>query len=123
MKVKRLGITEILRRIWLFFANKIKSSASFSKQPTQLIVELNSSLRHIIVTYEMQELCSMYFNKTTPASLMRRDYDAPCSSRIASSRYRLYIFWRIYVLCDDIILCNSKSPAAKLISAQANRYE
>ena len=50
MKVKRMGITEILRRIWLFSANKIKSSESVSKQPTQLIVELNSSLRHIIVT-------------------------------------------------------------------------
>ena len=37
--------------------------------------------------------------------------------------YVIIIFWRIYVLCDDIILCNSKSPAAKLISAQANRYE
>ena len=55
MKVKRMGITEILRRIWLFSANKIKSSESFSKQPTQLIVELNSSLQHIIVTY-------VYFN-------------------------------------------------------------
>ena len=31
-------ITEILRRIWLFSANKIKSSESFSKQPTQLII-------------------------------------------------------------------------------------
>ena len=50
MKVKRMGITEVLRRIWLFSANKIKSSESFSKQPTQLIVELNSSLRQIIVT-------------------------------------------------------------------------
>ena len=37
-----------MRRIWLFSANKIKSS--FSKQPTQLIVVLNSSLRHIVVT-------------------------------------------------------------------------
>ena len=36
MKVKRMGITEILRRVWLFSANKIKSSESFSKQPTQL---------------------------------------------------------------------------------------
>ena len=39
-----MGITEILRRIWLFSANKIKSSESVSKQPTQLIIELNSSL-------------------------------------------------------------------------------
>ena len=45
-----MGVTEILRRIWLFSANKIKSSGSFSKQPTQLIIELNSSLRQIIVT-------------------------------------------------------------------------
>ena len=38
MKVKRMGISEILRRILLFSANKIKSSESFSKQPTQLII-------------------------------------------------------------------------------------
>ena len=41
MKVKRMQITEILRKIWLFSANKMES---FSKQPTQLIFELNSSL-------------------------------------------------------------------------------
>ena len=51
MKVKRMGIVEILRRIWLFAASKIKISESVSKEPTQLIVELNSSLRHIIVTF------------------------------------------------------------------------
>ena len=45
-----MGLTKILRRIWLFSANKIKSSESFSKHPTQHIAELNSSLRHIIVT-------------------------------------------------------------------------
>ena len=56
MKVKRMGITEILRRIWLFSANKIKSSESFSKQSTQLIVELNSSLQHIIVTHILYSL-------------------------------------------------------------------
>ena len=50
MKVKRMGLTEILRRIWVFSANKIKSSESGGKQPTQLILKLNSSLRHIIVT-------------------------------------------------------------------------
>ena len=51
MKVRRMGITEILRRIWLFSANKIKSTESISKLPTQLIVQLNSSLWHIIVTF------------------------------------------------------------------------
>ena len=44
MKVKRMGITELLRRIWLFSANKIKSSESVRNQPTQLIVKINSSL-------------------------------------------------------------------------------
>ena len=43
MKVTRMGMIEILRRIWLFFANKIKSSESVDNQ-------LNSSLRHTIVT-------------------------------------------------------------------------
>ena len=38
MKIKRMGITEILRRIWLYSANNINSSESFGKQPTQLII-------------------------------------------------------------------------------------
>ena len=33
-----MWITEILREIWLFSSNNIKSSESFSKQPTQRIV-------------------------------------------------------------------------------------
>ena len=33
-----MGITEILIRILLFSANNIKSSESFSKQPTQIII-------------------------------------------------------------------------------------
>ena len=46
MKVKRMGITEILRRTWLFSANKIKSSKYVSKQPTtQLIIA--AEIRHI----------------------------------------------------------------------------
>ena len=51
-----MRITETLRRIWLFSANKIKDSESFSKQPTQLISELNSSLPHIIVTINSEKL-------------------------------------------------------------------
>jgi len=52
MKVKRMEITEILRRIWLISANKIKSSESVSKQPTQLIVELNSTLQQKLGTQD-----------------------------------------------------------------------
>ena len=64
MKVKRMGITEILRRIWLFAANKIKSSESFSKQPTQLIVELNSiSCTALILHQFMFELSYFLLSK------------------------------------------------------------
>jgi hypothetical protein len=38
MKVNRMGITEILRRVWLFSEKQVKRSESFSKQPTQLII-------------------------------------------------------------------------------------
>ena len=51
-----MGIKEVLRRIWLFSANKIKSSESFSKQQTQLIIQLNSSLEHIIVSHVLSWL-------------------------------------------------------------------
>ena len=52
MKVKVMGIKVVITEIfmiWLFSANKIKSSESFSKQPTQLMVKLNFSLQQIIV--------------------------------------------------------------------------
>ena len=42
-----MGITEILRRTWLFSANKIKSSEYVSKQPTQLIIA--AEIRHILL--------------------------------------------------------------------------
>ena len=63
MKVKGMGITEILRRIWLFSSNKIKSHESFSKQPTQLIVKLNSSLWYIIITQRFDTKWSEPVNK------------------------------------------------------------
>ena len=44
--VKRMEITEILRRVWLFAAFKIKSSESFRKQPTQLIIAANDCHKH-----------------------------------------------------------------------------
>jgi hypothetical protein len=61
MKVKRMRITEILRRIWLFSANKIKIFESVTKQPTQLIVKLNSSLRQKLGTQEFsyQSYCML----------------------------------------------------------------
>ena len=50
MKGKRMGMIEILGGIWLFSANEMKMSETFSKEPTQVIVEIIFSLRHIIVT-------------------------------------------------------------------------
>ena len=44
MKVKRMGITEILRRIWVFSANKMKSSESVSEHQIQLIIA--AEIRH-----------------------------------------------------------------------------
>ena len=68
MKVKRMKITEILRRIWLFSANKIKCSESVSKQPIQLIAELNTSLRQKLadvgsshVVRVIEQCCSIVF--------------------------------------------------------------
>ena len=49
--MKENGNSRNFERIWLFSANKIKNPDSFSKQPTQLIAVLNSSLQHIIVKY------------------------------------------------------------------------
>ena len=46
MKVKRMGITKRFGGIWLFSANKIKSSEFVSKQPTQLIIA--AEIRHIL---------------------------------------------------------------------------
>ena len=51
MTVKRIGITEILKRIWLFSANKIKSSESGSKQPTQLIIAAYNCHNYVYVSY------------------------------------------------------------------------
>jgi hypothetical protein len=43
MKVKGMGIKEILRTIWLISANKIKTFESVGKLSSQLKLELNSS--------------------------------------------------------------------------------
>ena len=73
MKVNRMAIKEILGRIWLFSASKIKISESISKHPNQLIVELNSSLRHIIVTKALPEL-SFHNKKCAWSLLWQRQY-------------------------------------------------
>ena len=77
MKLKRIGITEIWRRIWLFSANKIKSSESFSKQPTQPIIKLNSSLRHIIVTLGLSFISKKILTTVTVNSPKMATFESP----------------------------------------------
>ena len=53
---------------WTISAKKIKSSESLCKEPIQPIVELSSSLRHIIVTREclfFALFCSKTFDMIT----------------------------------------------------------
>ena len=85
MKVKRMGITESLRRIWLFSANKIKSYKSGSKQPFQLIVEVNSSLGHIIVIKHLSLLIWYKKNSYRNASSWKQE----CSDRNYFTTYLL----------------------------------
>ena len=43
-----MGITEMLRRIWPFSANKIKkNSESYSKQPTQLFTVAHNCQKYV----------------------------------------------------------------------------
>ena len=49
-----MGITEILRRNCLFSANKIKSSETFSKQPTQLIIAAHNCHKEAMI---LQPFC------------------------------------------------------------------
>ena len=51
MKVKTIGVIEILRRIWLFSANKIKPLNLLVNN--QLKLELNSSLRQKLGTFTL----------------------------------------------------------------------
>ena len=53
MKVKRTGVAEILRKIWLFSAKKIETSESVRKQSAQLKLELNSSLQQKLGTHDI----------------------------------------------------------------------
>ena len=50
-----MGITEILRRIWLFSANKIKSFEFVSKQPTQLIIATHNCHKYGSQCVEAEE--------------------------------------------------------------------
>ena len=70
MTVKRMGLSEIIKRTWLFSANKIKSSESGSKHPTQLIVELNSSSKstHHYGTYLSDKTEVVCFSEWIPVA-------------------------------------------------------
>ena len=56
-----MGITVILRRTWLFNENKIKSSESFSKQPTQLIIAAVNWLTVLEMVELIADFCLVGF--------------------------------------------------------------
>ena len=71
MKINRRGITEILRRGWLFSANKIKSSESFSRQPTQIIDELFIAVHNCdkyIIFHTSMEVCTCIVTFICPSA-------------------------------------------------------
>ena len=77
MKVKRMGIAEILRRIWLFSENKIKTSGSVGKKSTQLKVEFNLSLRQKLDTNEFrirQEVITFLWGRFFLLYVLIRDF-------------------------------------------------
>ena len=58
MKVKRMEVSEILRRIWLFSSNKIKSSEPVIKQTnsshcqTELII--TAEIRNSLLEFQLE---------------------------------------------------------------------
>ena len=89
MKVKRMGITEILRRIWLFSANKIK------KSPNHLVNnQLNSSFRHIIVTHLWWNVACFYLMTINQIMLF---LIAISISKFCFYNYKETYFWPIFL--------------------------
>ena len=89
MKVKRTGITEILRRIWLFSANKIK------KSPNHLVNnQLNSSFRHIIVTHLWWNVACFYLMTINQIMLF---LIAISISKFCFYNYKETYFWPIFL--------------------------
>ena len=98
-----MGITEILWRIWLFSANKIKSSESFSKQPTQLIIAAHNC--HTII---FQTLNSHFLDHCDAGQIWKESFD--CEPMPSSWRFVLpvvcFTFFIILMtyLCEPWIL-------------------
>ena len=76
MKINRMGIKDILRRIWLFSANKIKIFESVSKQPTQLIKVAHNCQPRIVSTPSSSEL-NLYCHKKSEREETKTRYFAP----------------------------------------------
>ena len=97
-----MGTTETLRRLWLFSANKIKTSESVSKQSTQLQV-LNSSSNQLIVGAEISHI-DVLFVTIKP---QQKQYDE-LKGRIKKKRW--IKSWQRYHESRD--LCESYAETA-----------
>ena len=79
MKVKRMGITEILKRIWLFSANKKKLWICISKQLTRHIFEF------VILFYLLSHFtCNSTINATLYRDWLQEMKFDTCSEKIIS---------------------------------------
>ena len=82
--------------IWLFSANKKKSSECIINQPTQLIVELNSSLWQKIDTIKgflrSHVICKGFFSMITPFLFQ--------FSKTLSKRQNGHAENRLQITCD-----------------------
>ena len=86
MKVKRMGITEILTRIWLF-------SESYSKQPTRLIIAAHNC--HIALTIWVKWV-SRFHRKIWPRRSLASKNSSSSSSSIdieSTNDFRLEEAW------------------------------
>ena len=91
MKVQRMGLTQILRRIWLFSANMIKSSESVSKQPTQLIIAVE--IRHIF----------FFINRYVTSATVKSSWGHPGES-VTNLDISYLVVFTLQIVCDAILV-------------------
>ena len=80
-----------MRGIWLFSANKIKSSESFSKQPTQLIIAVK--IRHIF----------FFINRYVTSATVKSSWGHPGES-VTNLDISYLVVFTLQIVCDAILV-------------------
>ena len=122
MKVKRMGITEMLKRIWLFSTNKIKSSEYISKQSSQVKLELNSSLWKITVAQNMKKyffqtylfvFIRLVANRLEHCRIFFKLKTSLLYFSLKAYHFRIYDVWKLAIRSWNIALTHVTSVKAK----------